>query len=842
MGGVMSVVRNAGRSRNENHPWAQGVTSPFFLAVAFLAFAACGPLNTLPALATGPAQSPEAASSALSTKSRVIRVPEDQPTIAAAMAAAQPGDTVKLAAGTYKETLVLKNGVRVVGGPSTLDATGLDNGIVGDASVTSGASVEGLTVQNSTYQGVYIGGSKGVRLSNCIIRASGIESQSAGLRSDAAQLSIENSEISGSGGAGIRVITSDLNLKGSRIFGNAGAGLRAEESKAAVTNNVMERNAGAGTRITHGSTATVLGNQLSGNSLGVRIDAGDDPADYRASSARVENNVMTGNVAYGVFVDQGSSANLERNEITGSPDTGVLVSGGYDPGNQQRCSVHLDQNNIIGNGTGLQIFNSDATSEGDRFEQNGIGILAAFGASVAASDGSVLGSGAQGVFARDALEYFFCGNDDCTVTQLAVATVHVSLERMRVENSGASGVTAWGSMVKVSDSSLRGNVDGVFAFSGSDYQLGDGVIHHLETPGTVNVEGSQLEGNSNNGAFEYGISALKVARSSLRSNGVGFRVHNGGTGVLESSEVMGNVYDGVDLADGSTGRLEHNVISDNQGDGIIVIHGSTAHLESNQVNGNSATGIDVLGGWNAVDQSRSSAVLERNVVTSNFLGIQVQNSDLVSVGDRVDQNGNYGVTVAFGAHLDASGGSVSGNQYGGIWARDMTFFCANPDCSLQEIGVATVRLSLDRMQISDNRFNGCAATGGQVVVRGSNFSGNGGNGGVLALSGWDYDLGDGVGRHVEMPGLVTVRSSSFTGNTPWAAIVKGQSTLDLGTGSGGGNSVVGNGGRGVVNETSPLATVSAEGNWWGTTDPGAIAAMMSGGPVDFIPFLTSPPR
>jgi hypothetical protein len=74
-----------------------------------------------------------------------------------------------------------------------------------------------------------------------------------------------------------------------------------------------------------------------------------------------------------------------------------------------------------------------------------------------------------------------------------------------------------------------------------------------------------------------------------------------------------------------------------------------------------------------------------------------------------------------------------------------------------------------------------------------------------------------------------------------AAIVKGQSVLDLGTGSVGNNSVVGNGGRGVVNETSPLAAVSAEGNWWGTTDPGTIAALMSG-PVDFVPFLTSPPR
>ena len=194
--------------------------------------------------------------------------------------------------------------MHVVGGPSTIDATGLDNGIVGDASVTSGALVEQLTVQNSTYQGVYIGGSKGVRLLNCTIHASGIESQSAGLRSDDAQFSIENSEVSGSGGAGIRVVTSDLTLKGSHVVGNAGAGLRAEDSKAAVVNNVMEKNAGAGTRITHGSTATQIlaRNQLNGNNLGVRIEAGRRPAfpaPSKCAGRRSSENVGSGALLLG---------------------------------------------------------------------------------------------------------------------------------------------------------------------------------------------------------------------------------------------------------------------------------------------------------------------------------------------------------------------------------------------------------------------------------------------------------------------------------------------------------------------------------------------------------------
>jgi hypothetical protein len=72
---------------------------------------------------------------------------------------AQAGDTVKLASGT-EETLVLKTRVRVVGGPSTIDATGLDNGSR-RMPVTSGAVVDNLTVLNSTFQGVYISGPRG---------------------------------------------------------------------------------------------------------------------------------------------------------------------------------------------------------------------------------------------------------------------------------------------------------------------------------------------------------------------------------------------------------------------------------------------------------------------------------------------------------------------------------------------------------------------------------------------------------------------------------------------------------------------------------------------------------
>jgi hypothetical protein len=109
---------------------------------------------------------------------------------------------------------------------------------------------------------------------------------------------------------------------------------------------------------------------------------------------------------------------------------------------------------------------------------------------------------------------------------------------------------------------------------------------------------------------------------------------------------------------------------------------------------------------------------------------------VASEGDHFDQNLGYGVTAAFGGSFAAAAGTVSQNQYGGVWARDMNFSCANADCSLQQLSVAKVRVSLDRMQILNNAFNGCAATGGQVSISASVLSGNGGNGAIIAFSGW----------------------------------------------------------------------------------------------------------
>ena len=72
-------------------------------------------------------------------------------TINSAIAAAASGDTVIVCAGTYKEDVAVSEALTLTGQGATIDATGLDNGVLITA---SNATVQGFTVENATGEGI----------------------------------------------------------------------------------------------------------------------------------------------------------------------------------------------------------------------------------------------------------------------------------------------------------------------------------------------------------------------------------------------------------------------------------------------------------------------------------------------------------------------------------------------------------------------------------------------------------------------------------------------------------------------------------------------------------------
>jgi len=98
-----------------------------------------------------------------------------QKTIGAAVAAASPGDTVNVAAGTYKEDLNIFQPITLIGANAAstiIDATGLANGIYVDGIDNPNLAnvfISGFTVQNANFEGILVTNASAVTISGNIV-------------------------------------------------------------------------------------------------------------------------------------------------------------------------------------------------------------------------------------------------------------------------------------------------------------------------------------------------------------------------------------------------------------------------------------------------------------------------------------------------------------------------------------------------------------------------------------------------------------------------------------------------------------------------------------------------
>jgi parallel beta-helix repeat protein len=93
-------------------------------------------------------------------------------TIAAAVAAASPGDEIRVEPGTYKEAVVIGKSLSLIGTNyrnTIIDATGLANGIYVDGLDNPGLRdvlVSGFTIENARYEGVLVTNASDVTIRN----------------------------------------------------------------------------------------------------------------------------------------------------------------------------------------------------------------------------------------------------------------------------------------------------------------------------------------------------------------------------------------------------------------------------------------------------------------------------------------------------------------------------------------------------------------------------------------------------------------------------------------------------------------------------------------------------
>jgi parallel beta-helix repeat protein len=276
---------------------------------------------------------------ATSFAQNTINVPGDQPTIQGAINAANNGDTVLIAPGTYYENINF-NGKAVTvtssGGPSVTIIDGGQNGsvVTFDSGETMSSGLNGVAIRNgyASYNGSYDSGrGGGIQIMNSSPTVTGnlISNNSAlcgmGIHIDGGSPVIKNNTISnntqpsndgGCGGGGIEATGSSTSPSSPLIEGNVitnnnlnaggggfGGGIYVYDfSQPTIRNNVIKGNTaynGGGIAISS-SLGTVVVQNLIANNTSLYTGAG---LYVVGSNVNVANNTIVGNLnSSGIFV------------------------------------------------------------------------------------------------------------------------------------------------------------------------------------------------------------------------------------------------------------------------------------------------------------------------------------------------------------------------------------------------------------------------------------------------------------------------------------------------------------------------------------------------------------
>ncbi len=299
---------------------------------------------------------------------QLLLVPAQYATIAQALSAARSGDTIAVAAGTYKENLVwpARQSIRLtsIAGPAVTIIDGSGTGCVinflSASSITRSTIIEGFTIQGGMMNTIRNYGA-GIY----------IDSGSPTIRGNVIRNNISDGLYYNHGGA-IYVSNGSPLIQGNTIEGNEcrngswnyGAGLYVTgKGKVDLIGNLIRGNRcvgghrgnGVGVYIDSWMSALVTGNLVAGNTATSQFynyGSGIHVSDNRSFSRSVDivNNTFVDNVIlatarpYGTLYLSGSSLRLYNNIIANNVPAGIYF-------NTLNTTVAADFNCVWNNGT-----------------------------------------------------------------------------------------------------------------------------------------------------------------------------------------------------------------------------------------------------------------------------------------------------------------------------------------------------------------------------------------------------------------------------------------------------------------------------------------------------------
>jgi parallel beta-helix repeat protein len=187
----------------------------------------------------------------------VIRVPQDQPNLPAAVRAAPEGGEIQVARGTYRGDITITRSIRITGEP--------------------GVVIEGI---------VWVSAARSVTLTNLEIRGA-LEIR------DTASFTLDRVTVKGSPGDGVVIEASSGAVRGCTIEDAQGSGIVVSfGSRVTLVNSAVRRSAKAGISLTLGSQARITGCTIEGN--------GGDGVYIAASTAELRDNTIQNNQGWGI--------------------------------------------------------------------------------------------------------------------------------------------------------------------------------------------------------------------------------------------------------------------------------------------------------------------------------------------------------------------------------------------------------------------------------------------------------------------------------------------------------------------------------------------------------------
>ena len=262
-------------------------------------------------------------------------------TIQGAVNAAQSGDTINVAAGTYKENVKVDKNLAINGaGAGKTIVDGHDSGPVFDLGLSNTPTevkLIGMTIQGGNGKRVQVGPDQFATIGG-------------GIQNYNCKLTVANSIISGniatwSGGGIHNDINSTLTLTGTTVTGNTatylGGGIMNDHSNlimnsgSSITNNTVNSNgfSGGGGVYTDSGTMVMNGGTISGNKVVGAVVAGAEPfgggiyndrSTFTMNGGTVTDNTA-GFGAGGVYIDVGSVFTMNGGTISGNM---AVVTGG----------------------------------------------------------------------------------------------------------------------------------------------------------------------------------------------------------------------------------------------------------------------------------------------------------------------------------------------------------------------------------------------------------------------------------------------------------------------------------------------------------------------------------